>query len=109
MKSYPATLIGRLGVVSKFAGKGIGTQVLDFIKSMCIIEDANKCRFVLVDAYNNPQALGLYVKNEFEYLFSTEEQEKEYYHRENHEGPLNTRFMYFDLLPWATQANAEGE
>jgi len=103
MRSYPAVLIGRLGVVSKFAGQGIGSQVLDFVKAMCIIEDANKCRFLLVDAYNNSAALGLYTKNEFQFLFSTEEQEKEYYQRED-EGPLNTRFMFFDLLPWASQS-----
>ena len=104
MRSYPATLIGRLGVVSKFAGQGIGSQVLDFIKSSCVIEDANRCRFILVDAYNTPGALRLYEKNEFIFLFSTEAQEKEYYEK----GPdetLNTRFMYFDLLPWANQAS----
>lgn len=102
MRSYPATLIGRLGVAVKFAGQGIGTQVLDLIKSMCITEDANKCRFLLVDAYNTDQALRLYQKNEFEFLFSTEEQEKEYYEKPI-EAPLNTRFMYFDLLPWANE------
>lgn len=103
MKSYPATLIGRLGVVSAFARKGIGSQVLDFIKSLCLLEDANKCRFVLVDAYNNPEALGLYKKNEFDFVFSTEEQEKEYYEQKYADGPLRTRFMYFDLLPWTMQ------
>lgn len=108
MKSYPATLIGRLGVVSAFARKGIGTQVLDFIKSLCLLEDANKCRFVLVDAYNNLEALGLYKKNEFDFVFSTEEQEKEYYDRKDDNGPLRTRFMYFDLLLWVMQ-NKEGE
>jgi hypothetical protein len=38
MRSYPAILIGRLGVVSKFAGQGIGSQVLDFIKAIGITE-----------------------------------------------------------------------
>lgn len=102
MRSYPAVLIGRLGVVTKFAGQGIGSQMLDLIKSMCITEDANRCRFLLVDAYNTAQALHLYGKNEFAFLFSTEEQEKEYYEKPLEE-PLNTRFMYFDLLPWASQ------
>lgn len=78
MRSYPATLIGRLGVVSKFMRQGIGSQVLEFIKSTCIMEDANRCRFLLVDSYNNPQALGLYTNNDFKFLFSTEEQEREY-------------------------------
>jgi GNAT superfamily N-acetyltransferase len=103
MRSYPATLIGRLGVLSKFMGQGVGTQVLDFIKATCIIEDANRCRFLLVDSYNNPQALSLYTKNDFKFLFSTKEQEKEYYKKSPDE-PLKTRFMFFDLLPWANEA-----
>ena len=30
--SYPATLIGRLGVSKVFGGKGIGTELMDFLK-----------------------------------------------------------------------------
>ena len=99
MNSYPATLIGRLGVAVKFAGHGIGGQVMDFIKSLCITEDANKCRFILVDSYNTEGALKYYTKNEFLYLFSTEEQEKIYYDISK-ESFLNSRFMYFDLMNW---------
>ncbi len=55
MSSYPATLIGRFGVQTKFEGNGIGSQVMDFIKSICITEDANKCRFLLVDSYNTKE------------------------------------------------------
>ena len=97
MKSYPATLIGRFGVPTKFEGNGIGSQVMDFIKSICITEDANKCRFLLVDSYNTKKALDFYKKNQFESLFSTEEQEKEHYKKEE----LKTRFLFFDLLVWA--------
>lgn len=106
MRSYPATLIGRLGVAAKFSGQGIGSQVLDFIKSLCIIEDANRCRFILVDSYNDSAALRLYEKNDFLFLFSTEDQEKEYYEKRP-EDVLHTRFMYFDLLPWANQVSAQ--
>ena len=98
-KSYPATLIGRLGVSKDFAGNGIGTQLMDFIKSICITQDANKCRFLLVDAYNTEKALGYYTKNEFIFLFPTEEQEKQYYGQEA-DCSLKTRFMYFDLMNW---------
>jgi len=76
MKAYPATLIGRLGVASKFSGKGIGSQVLNLIKSICIIEDANKRRFVLVDAYNNPQALGCILKTSFNIFFLPKNRKK---------------------------------
>ena len=41
-------------------------------------------------------------KNEFSFLFSTDEQERSYYEKPVDE-PLNTPFMYFDLLPWANQ------
>lgn len=96
MNSYPATLIGRFGVPNSFAGSGIGSQVMDFIKSICLTEDANKCRFLLVDSYNTLSALKFYEKNEFKFLFSEEGQEKEHYKKEE----LRTRFMFFDLLTW---------
>ncbi len=97
-KSYPAVLIGRLGVDSRFKSSGIGSQLMDFIKAW-FIDPLNKtgCRFIVVDAYNNDQAINYYLKNDFEFLFSTEKQEKEYIGREETE-ELNTRMMYFDLL-----------
>ena len=97
MNSYPATLIGRFGVPSKFKGSGIGTQVLAFIKSICLTEDANKCRFIIVDSYNTTNALKFYSKNEFSFLFSEERLEKAHYKKDI----LKTRFMFFDLLVWS--------
>ena len=32
MRRYPAVLIGRLGVDTKFANKGIGTELMQIIK-----------------------------------------------------------------------------
>jgi GNAT superfamily N-acetyltransferase len=54
-RSYPAVLIGRLGVNKAFSGKGIGKELMTFIKSW-FIDAHNKtgCRFVVVDAYNEP-------------------------------------------------------
>lgn len=56
MRSYPAVLIGRLGVNKDFRRiegeeKSIGDQLMDFIKSW-FIDKANKtgCRFVVVDS-----------------------------------------------------------
>jgi len=71
---------------------------MDFIKAW-FIAPLNKtgCRFIVVDAYNNNQAINYYLNNDFEFLFSTENQEKEYIGREETED-LNTRMMYFDLL-----------
>lgn len=97
-KSYPAVLIGRLGVASTFSGSGIGTQLMDFIKAW-FIDPLNKtgCRFLVVDAYNEDNAINYYLKNDFEFLFSSEKQEKDYIGKEETE-KLSTRMMYFDLL-----------
>lgn len=78
-KSYPAVLIGRLGVNKKFGRQGIGTELMDFIKSWFIDKD-NKtgCRFIVVDSYNTENAINYYLRNNFVFLFSTEQQEKEH-------------------------------
>lgn len=98
-KSYPATLIGRLGVSKNYARNGIGSQLLDFIKSLCLIENSNKCRFLLVDAYNTEIPLNYYKKNDFIFVFSTEMQEKTFYNL-TEEDQIKTRFMCFDLKKW---------
>lgn len=97
--NFPAVLIGRLGVSSEFRGKGmnIGSQILDFIKDWFRSEE-NKtgCRFIVVDAYNNPKTLHFYEKNGFKPLYKTEQEERDFFALDNHE-PLETRFMFFDL------------
>jgi len=37
LSSYPATLIGRLGVNKEFAGKGIGSDLINFIKNWMLL------------------------------------------------------------------------
>lgn len=71
---------------------------MDFIKAW-FIDPHNKtgCRFIVVDAYNEPKPIHYYQKNEFDFIFSTEEQEAEYTHQKNRE-KLSTRLMYFDLI-----------
>jgi GNAT superfamily N-acetyltransferase len=98
LSSYPATLIGRLGVDKEFGGKGIGTELMEFIKQW-MLEPSNKtaCRYLTVDAYNNAPALKFYEANGFKPLFSSEKQEKEYIGFP-HEKELKTRLMYFDLI-----------
>ncbi len=103
MKSYPATLIGRLGVAIKYEGKGIGKQLMNTIKAMCLIEEGNRCRFLLVDAYNTEKPVNYYIKNEFQFVFSTAQQEREYYAMPL-EKELKTRFMFFDLKLWAVRS-----
>lgn len=97
-RSYPAVLIGRLGVNQAFKGKGIGPELMDFIKAW-FIDGENKtgCRFIVVDSYNEPGPISFYAKCDFKTLFSTEAQEKEYLDMPQ-EDKLSTRLMYFDLI-----------
>lgn len=98
-RSYPAVLIGRLGVDENFQGEGrfIGTQILDILKDW-FTDENNKtgCRFMVVDAHNHPRTLHFYEQNGFKYLHKTEDEEREYYHIPMNE-PIHTRLMYFDL------------
>lgn len=97
MRRYPGVLIGRLGVNVKYRHLGIGTQILNFIKSW-FIDDQNKtgCRFLVVDAYNDKTLLGFYTYNGFEFLFSSESQEAENLGY-SPDTILKTRLMFFDL------------
>ena len=101
LKDYPAVLIARLGVSKDFRSKHIGSDVLRYIKYW-FLDPYNKtgCRYVLVDAYNSPHAIHFYENNGFATVFSSEEQEK-MYRQITKECPLNTRLMYFDLMPLA--------
>lgn len=80
LNRYPGILIGRIGVNKEFARKGVGSEVLDFVKEW-FADDGNKsgCRFVIVDAVNTPEVLTFYQHNGFEFLFTTEQQEENLY------------------------------
>ena len=96
--SYPAVMIGRLGISLDFQSRHLGSDVLSFIKAW-FVDPLNKtgCRFLLVDSYNKERNLAFYERNGFNYLFSTEEQEREF-RGIKPERPLNSRLMYFDLI-----------
>lgn len=100
LRRYPGVLLGRLGVGSGFAGKGIGSETLDFVKGWFYSsENKTGCRFVIVDAVNEPNVLSFYEKNGFIPLFSSEEQEFLYTGGKKGEPvSLATRLLYFDLL-----------
>ena len=61
MRRYPGVLIGRLGINVDFAHRGIGSELMEFIKSW-FLDAGNKtgCRFLIVDAYNEEIPLGYY-------------------------------------------------
>ncbi|MCR4774272.1 MAG: N-acetyltransferase [Prevotella sp.] len=97
MRRYPATLIGRLGVNKYYSDKGIGQELVELLSLFFTNGDYfTACRYIAVDAYNNPRTLNFY-KNKcgFHFLFSTEEQEAE---NSKLTLPLKTRYMYLDLM-----------
>ena len=97
LSSYPATLIGRLAVNKEFGGKGIGTELMNFIKSrMLDTSNLTACRYLTVDAYNNDRTSNFYENNGFKTLFSSDKQEKEYIGL-TQKKELNTRLMYFSV------------
>ncbi|WP_455668257.1 GNAT family N-acetyltransferase [Phocaeicola sp.] len=99
--SYPAVMIGRLGVDRHFQNLHIGTEVLNFIKAW-FLDPLNKtgCRFVLVDSYNRAENIKFYQNNGFSFLFGSEVQEKEFRGLPE-TGDLKTRLMFFDLIELA--------
>lgn len=83
--SMPAVKIGRLGVSRSRRGAGIGTAVLDYLKTWFTVGNKTGCRFLVVDAYNQTEAVSFYRRNGFELLTSSDERDA-------------TRIMYFDLI-----------
>jgi len=98
LKRFPAVLIGRLGTNSKYAGKGYGSAIMDFIKVLFRTNNRTGCRFLIVDALNRPETLHYYEKNGFNYLIADDRLEAKYMGIGVGRLPLNTRLMYFDLL-----------
>lgn len=110
-KTYPATLIGRLGVNVDFQGHHIGRQVMDYIKDKNIASsNMNAIRFLVVDAHNNDDTLAYYEHNGFVFMHKSEEVERLALRRYDEQGQLvyeiseeehlETRMMYFDLKKW---------
>lgn len=96
-RSYPAVLIGRLAVSSECRSCNIGSQILTFLKDWFrSTENKTGCRFIVVDAYNNPRTLNFYEHNGFKPLYKSEAEERELFGLSEDE-PLLTRFYYYDL------------
>ena len=64
---------------------------------------------MVVDVLNNPKIFDFYLRNGFNFLFATEEEEWTFLHgrRTVKEGtdmqPMRTRLMYFDLILLRTE------
>ena len=99
LQSYPAFLIGRLGVSVEFNGQGIGTQLMKVIRGFCLKNYPDFCRFLVIDAFNSPSVLSFYQKNNFSTVFFTEEQERKAYKIQPEE-VLQTRYLFYDMIHW---------
>lgn len=82
LKSYPAVKVCRFAVNRCYAGSGIGTILMDFIKVYFLQNNKTGCRFVTVDAYL--AAISFYEKNHF-------------YPLQPNDDDTHTRLLYFDL------------
>ena len=106
LNRYPGILIGRIAVNERYSRKGIGSEVLDFLKEwFADVSYPSGCRFIIVDAVNDTETLRFYHKNDFVFLFSSEQQEEAYTSRpdkdeRDNRNPSRTRIMYYDLLDW---------
>lgn len=81
LKSYPSVKIGRFAVSTNYNSLGLGSHLIEFIKSYYLEENKAGCRFITVDAYRD--AIPFYIKNGFEPLQSDDGSE--------------TQLLYFDL------------
>ena len=102
LRRFPGVLIGRLWTNQTLSRKGYGTAVMDFIKAWFRSnENKTGCRFIIVDAHNNPDTIRYYEKNGFQFLYSEEINEAKSMGlniKRPNTLPLNTRLMYFDLI-----------
>jgi hypothetical protein len=80
----PAVKIGRFATCTGMQGKEIGTDILDYIKVWFTQGNKTGCRFIIVDAYNNPRTIKYYERNDIEFLVNDVKE--------------TTRLMYFDLI-----------
>ena len=109
LQTYPSLLVGRMGVSVEFSGKGIGSKLMDNIKIYCDSHFPRLVRFLIVDAYNKDNVLSYYQKNEFFFVFSTEQQEREYLKRKiSNDEILHTRQMFFDMKRWNVLDDGKG-
>lgn len=95
---YPATLLGQLAVFEGYNGMNLSAEVIEFVKSLIKLSNSSSfivenefnnigCRFLKVDAVNDPHIIKIYENAGFKPIFITK-QEKTKPH---------TIGMFFDL------------
>jgi predicted GNAT family N-acyltransferase len=82
--SYPAVIIGRLGIDKNFQGQGLGIVLMDIIKNFVRYNQyPTGAKFLTVDAYKD--SVNYYLKNGFDFLTDKDIED-------------DTRAMYYDLV-----------
>ena len=85
-KTYPAIKIGRIGIDKKFSRMRIGTKIINVVLGTALIQsDSVGCRYICVDAYNQPGVVAFYENNNFRKIKSKTKEEK-------------TLLMYRDII-----------
>jgi GNAT superfamily N-acetyltransferase len=84
-KSHPAVKVGRFAVNKEHQSSGIGSELMDYVKGYFLDNNKTGCRFIIVDADNNPRTIKFYENNGFDFL--TEK-----------DGKDESRLMFFDLI-----------
>lgn len=93
--SLPAVKIGRLATDKDKQSKGIGSEILNFIKGWFTEGNKTGCRFIIVDANNNDSTIRFYSRNDFLFLSAQDTKDA-------------TRLMYFDLIRFTQQHSGKG-
>lgn len=84
-KNFPAVKIGRLAVNKNYQRRGLGTDIINWVKESFITNNKTGCLFIIVDAINRPKTITFYKKCGFNFLNPID-------------APDKTRLMYYCLL-----------
>ena len=88
-ESFPAVKIGRFAVNKKHQGEKIGTTLMDYIKGYFLDNNKTGCRFITLDAINDPKIIEFYKRNGFDFLTERDVTD-------------DSRMMFFDLIIYAS-------
>ena len=96
---YPGVLIGRFGIDLRFQGLGIGSELVRYVHDwLLLLDNPAGCRFMVLDAVNQPDTLAFYLRNGFDFLYQNPEEEVLRHGYLRSDRGLATRVMFRDLL-----------
>lgn len=65
VRHLPAVKLARFGVCKEYQRRSIGTYAINLVKRLFVTDNRTGCRLLIVDAYNKPEVLSFYKKNDF--------------------------------------------